>query len=142
MRQRAAVACVLLLVVSLTAFAAEPWAKTVPFESFKTFGRVVIPNGEKPVTRTLDFPAVEKKADSVLMLRFRARIQRPRIQGPRFGGWNYYLGINLNDKQLDGDTVNGTPRVVNRNPQMDVVIKQQPRSWPLWGRNPGCGTSL
>ena len=137
MRQKAVVACVVMLLASVAASAAEPWAKTVPFESFKTFGRVVIPNSEKPVARTLDFPAVEKKADSVLVLRFRAR-----IQGPRFGGWNYYLGINLNDKQLDGDTANATPRVVNRSPQMDVVIKQQPRSWSLWGRNPPCGTSL
>lgn len=137
MKQKVMIAGVIMLVAALTVFAAEPWAETIPFESFKTFGNVAIPNGEKPVTETVTFPALPERKNRIPVLRFRGRINSPGIDG-----WGHYLGINLNNRQLDGNTTHGTCRIVNRNPQMDVVIKQQARSWSLWGKNPPCETSL
>ena len=113
------------------AHAAGPWAETVRFEPLKDFGTVTIPNGEKPVYKVVEFPAVVKKPGTRVVLRFRSRLHYDRPSG-----WNYYLGINLNGTQVSGFTPNGTPRLINRGLQV-TLDEGRPYTWPWWNRVPG-----
>ena len=116
----------LCLLVTGWARAEGPWATAAPFESVKSFDRIVIPNGDKAVYHTLEFPAVPKKPGTRVMLRFQARLHHETPSG-----WNYYLGVNLNGKPVSGFSPNGTPRLINR--ELQVTLDEgRPYTWPYW----------
>jgi len=106
----------------------RPWATSVPFEPIKDFGTVRIPNGDAPVSHTVEFPAVTRRPDARVVLRFESRVDNPRP-----AGWNYYLGIELNGVRVSGYTADGTRRLVNRG---ETVTLDEGRvyTWPWWNR--------
>ena len=115
---------------------AAPWATRTPFKALTSFETLRIPNGEKAVSRTVEFPAVDPRAGTRVVLRFQSRLQADRP-----GGWNYYLGIALNGRPVHGFTANGTPRLLNRG--LEVTLDEgRAYTWPWWGAVPGVETSL
>ena len=116
--------------------AARAWAEEVAFTAIKSFGTVRIPNGPRPVSRKITFPAVPPRPERRVVLRFQARVHSERP-----GGWNHYAQLNLNGKLLADYTQNGTPRVLNRKPQI-TVDEGRPYDMSYWGRTGNCDTSL
>lgn len=125
------------LCICTEARAVEPWATQVEFQPLKQFSTVRIPNGEEPVSRTVEFPAVRKKPGRRVVLRLRARMANPRL-----AGWNYYLGLKLNGVQLCSLTHTGTPRLINRKAEVVLDEGRGPYRWPWWGKARGGPESL
>ena len=114
----------------------EPWALTAPIEGIKQFETLTVTNGRAPVAGSVSFPAVVKRPDSRVVLRFESR-----LAGYTPGGWNWFAGLQLNGKPVFGFTANGTPRLVNRKPEI-TVDEGRPYNMSWWGQVGGLQTSL
>lgn len=88
---------------------APPWATTVTYTVAAELEDANMPNEEGPVSKTLTFPAIERKEGQLPVLRFRARMHWPRP-----GGCANTLGVALNDREFGAVTDGETQRLINR----------------------------
>lgn len=112
------------------------WAQRVPYESIQSLDALHLANGAEPVSQTIRFPAVKKDTAKRVVLRFRARLDNPTP-----AGWNYFLGLKLNGKEISAFTANGTPRLLNRAAEVQVD-EGRPNNMSWWGQVQSLPTSL
>ena len=106
----------------------EPWSTSVGFEPVKAFERIELANDSRPVSTTMTFPAIERKAGHRLVLRFQARCHSDAPSG-----CNPYLAIALNGEHLAAFTADGSPRLLNRRPFLDFELHGRMEQRPYWG---------
>ncbi len=132
-----AVTVICLLLSAGRVMGEEPWAQTTAFTQIHELGTIVVPNAEGPATQAASFPPVPKSPTDVVVLRFKARKQTPKADG-----WNHYLELTLNGKQLAATTETGTLRLLNREAESEVFFNDKLSPKPYWGTTAGMGTSL
>ncbi|NOY82242.1 MAG: hypothetical protein GXP31_14685 [Kiritimatiellaeota bacterium] len=115
---------------STVAEAPLPLIRDMPLESaWHAPGRIVIPTSDKPAGHEVRFPAVPFRKKSAVCLRFQARLHTPTP-----GGWNPYLGISVNGRQLGRFTRAGTERLLKRAEFVETTLRG-PLPW--WGKRSG-----
>jgi len=116
--------------VAVRAEAALPLIKDLPLARVYTAKEAItIPTQDKPASYSLQLPSFPKREDSVLCLRFEAFLQHPTP-----GGWNPYLGVTINGKQLAKYTSFGEYRLLKRGDFCKTTIEAD-KGW--WSTNAG-----
>ena len=120
----------LATILSTPAPAAPPLIKNLPLNVVYTAkDPVTIPTQDAPAERTLDLPSFPKREGHVLCLRFEGFLQHPTP-----GGWNPYLGVTLNGKNLAKFTSFGEYRLLGRGDFCKTTIASD-KGW--WGSRSG-----
>ena len=82
-------------------------------------------------SNSVNFPALKKKKGYILCLAFKAYLLRPEP-----AGWNPYIALSLNKKNLNKFTLNGNKRLFCRGEMFTTTHpKDKQRSW--WGLSGG-----
>ncbi|MCM8818870.1 MAG: hypothetical protein NC915_05300 [Candidatus Omnitrophica bacterium] len=107
-------------------------------ESFKSIYKAespitIISEENTPTKYTFQIPAIKQEKDMIVVMRFKARLH---TESP--GGWNNYLGIEINGKNLDKYTSSGYYRLVNRTGSFKTTIGEN--DW--WGKRSGYPTII
>lgn len=96
---------------------------------YKAEGPITIFSEENEVTKySFDIPAIKREKNMVIVMRFKARLDTEKP-----GGWNDYLGLEINGKVLDKYTGSGYYRLINRKDLFKTTIGE--RDW--WGKRSG-----
>lgn len=119
-------------------FIAESVRENSAFRAEPLFKIKCLPDAK--TSRTIDFPAVKRVPGTVEVLAFDAWLYTPSPSG-----WNGYLNIRLNGRELSRYTGTGEERLLRRGDRMTTTFPKQPvRPW--WEGNtllmlfgPGCG---
>ena len=115
---------------STPVLAAPPLIKNLPLETVYTAkDPVTIPTQDAPAPHTLDLPSFPRRKDHVLCLRFEAFLRHPTP-----AGWNPYLGVTLNGKNLAKFTTFGEYRLLTRGDFCKTTIASD-KGW--WGSRSG-----
>ena len=107
-----------------------PLIRDLPFEVLQRGPeKLVLPTAAEPAEQTVRLPALPVRKGRALCLRFQARLDTPKP-----GGWNPYLGIRINGKPLSRFTAGGGERMLKRAEFIQTTIEGK-RSW--WGQRGG-----
>lgn len=107
-------------------------------ESFKSIYKAespitIVSEENTPTKYTFQIPAIKREKDKIVVMRFKARLDRERP-----GGWNDYLGLEVNGKVLDKYTNSGYYRLVNRRDLFKTTIGE----FDWWGKRSGYPTII
>ena len=87
-----------------------------------------IPIGKEPQSCDLTFSCPPIPEGKLVVLRFRVR-----MASRGFGGWNHYLGIQINGKPVKFFTREGTSRLLNRRGRSVRTTYDKEPQVPYWG---------
>jgi len=107
-------------------------------KSFKSIWKsenpIEIISEENTVTKySIEIPAIKKEKDMAVVIRFKARLHSEEP-----GGWNDYLGIEVNGNILDKYTSYGYYRLINRIGMFKSTIEE--KDW--WSKRSGYPTII
>ena len=100
----------------------RPLATSVAWQAtWEAEAPVPVPIEDQPARQRLELPALPGAEDSVVCLRFKARLH---TEGP--AGWNNYLGLILNGSPVGRVSPDGWPRLLNREPVFATTHPRYP----------------
>ncbi|MGC8739231.1 MAG: hypothetical protein ACP5UA_11390 [Candidatus Hydrogenedens sp.] len=118
--------CIVFLCPCISSYSASLCETNVFSSVWKMDTPIIIHSHDTDVSKySVELPSFEKKKDMILVMKFKARLH---TDAP--GGWNEYLGIEINGQKLDKQTSfseqsSGYNRLINRGTALKTIPGEQ-----------------